>query len=99
MVLPCKRLVHRGHTQWRVIAVGHIPAERAESALAKKGLHEVQKDLIARRVTVEGFRTAKAVRRLSGDLELPILQGVYRVIYEQRDPELNARELIELLAA
>ena len=68
-------------------------------ALAQKGLREVQKDLIARRVTVEGFRTAKAVRRLSGDLELPILQGVYRVIYEQRDPELNARELIELLAA
>jgi glycerol-3-phosphate dehydrogenase (NAD(P)+) len=67
-------------------------------SLAKRGIDEVQRDLKEKGVTVEGFHTAWAAYQLAKKygLELPMIEEVYKVIYERRDSKLSARELIKL---
>jgi len=71
---------------------------RLGQSLFEKGIDEVQRDLQERGVTVEGFHTAWAVHRLTKkyELELPMVEEVYRVIYEGKDPLLSAKRLKEL---
>jgi len=67
-------------------------------AFLKRGIAEVQRELEEKGITVEGFHTAWAVHQLTKKhgLELPLIEEVYEVIYEGRDPILSARELIKL---
>lgn len=46
--------------------------------------------------TVEGVRTAKAVYQLAQQLnvEMPIVNEIYRVLFEDKDPKTSARELM-----
>ena len=66
--------------------------------LLEKGINEVQRDLKEGRITVEGFHTAWAAYRLSKkySLELPMIEEVYGVIYERRNPKLSAQNLRKL---
>lgn len=71
---------------------------RLGQALLEKGLNEVQKDLKERGITVEGFHTAQAAYQLAKKhrVRLPLIEEVYKVIYEGKSPELSAKELIKL---
>jgi len=71
---------------------------RLGQALFEKGLDEVQKDLKEKGVTVEGFHTAWAAYQLAKkhDVQLPIVEEVYGVIYENKNPEVSAERLIKL---
>ena len=63
--------------------------------LAEKGINEVRKGLKERGATVEGFHTAFAVHQLAKryGVQLPIVEEVYQVIYEQKSPELSIQRL------
>ncbi|MDD5144555.1 MAG: NAD(P)H-dependent glycerol-3-phosphate dehydrogenase [Candidatus Pacebacteria bacterium] len=65
-------------------------------SLAQKGIAEVEADLKRRKVTVEGFHTAYAVYQLSKKylVNLPIIEEVYRVIYEGKDPKESVNRII-----
>lgn len=67
--------------------------------LTAKGIQRVREELAESNVTVEGFRTAKAVHGLSTGLELPILEQVYQVIWEAKDPKLSVQALMRPIAA
>ena len=71
---------------------------RLGQSLAEKGIDEVQKELKEKGITVEGFHTAWAVYRLAKDknVRLPIIEEVYKVIYEKRNPIVSTRKLIDL---
>lgn len=63
-----------------------------------KGFQRVEAELQKKKKTVEGLHTAWAVYQLAKKhgLELPLIEGVYKVIYEGRNPKLSAQELIGL---
>lgn len=67
-------------------------------SLIEKGLDEVQRDLQEKGIMVEGFHTAWAACQLAKKhgVQLPIVEEVYKVIYERKDPKLSAGKLIEL---
>ncbi len=46
--------------------------------------------------TVEGVRTAKAVYQLAKqyNVEMPIVNEIYRVLFEEKDPKTSARDLM-----
>ena len=46
--------------------------------------------------TVEGVRTAKAVYELSNKLgvDMPIVSEIYKVLFEEKDPSISAKELM-----
>ncbi len=46
--------------------------------------------------TVEGVRTAKAVYELSKklDVDMPIVSEIYKVLFEEKDPSVSAKELM-----
>lgn len=71
---------------------------RLGQSLLEKGLDEVQNELQEKGITVEGFHTAWAVHQLTKKygLGLPIVEEVYNVIYEGKDPKTVANELIKL---
>ena len=71
---------------------------RYGKALFEKGITEVQRELEEKGVTVEGFHTAWAVYQLAKKkgVRLPIVEEVYQVIYEKKDPKLSTAELIKL---
>lgn len=71
---------------------------RLGQALVEKGIDEVQKDLKEKGVTVEGFHTVWAIHHLAEEyrLKLPMIEEVYGVIYEGKEPKLSIRELIKL---
>jgi len=71
---------------------------RLGQSLLEKGLDKVQKELQEKGITVEGFHTAWATHQLAKKygLELPVIEEVYRVIYEGKDPVLSAKRLREL---
>ncbi len=68
-------------------------------SLFQKGIREVEKDLAKKRRVVEGFHTAFATFRLAQKygLKLPMIEGIYQVIYENKDPKLAAQELLKLV--
>jgi glycerol-3-phosphate dehydrogenase (NAD(P)+) len=70
---------------------------RLGEALLERGIDEVEKDLKEKGITVEGFHTALAVHRLVEKyrVKLPLVEEVYRVIYERKNPVLAVKELIE----
>lgn len=72
---------------------------RLGQALLEKGLDKVQKDLGERRITVEGFHTALAAHQLAKKqgVRLPIVEEVYKIIYERKDPKVSAEKLAELI--
>jgi len=72
---------------------------RLGQSLAEKGINEVQKELQEKGITVEGFHTAYAAYRLAEKqrVKLPIIEEVYRAIYEKKDPQASIKELIELI--
>ncbi len=47
--------------------------------------------------TVEGIRTAKVLHQLAADkgIEMPIVNEVYKVLYEGKEPRLSAQDLME----
>jgi glycerol-3-phosphate dehydrogenase (NAD(P)+) len=67
-------------------------------ALVERGLDEVQRDLKEKGMTVEGFHTAWAAYQLAKKygLELPMIEEVYKVIYERRNPIVSTGKLIDL---
>ena len=67
--------------------------------LCQKGIREVEKDLADKKMVVEGFHTAWAVHQLirKYGLELPMVQEIYKVIYEGADPKASAEKLITLV--
>lgn len=71
---------------------------RLGQSLLEKGIDEVQKDLQEKGITVEGFHTTWAAYQLAKKygIRLPIVEEVYRVIYEGKDPKLISGELIRL---
>ena len=73
---------------------------RLGQSLLEKGLDEVQKDLREKGVTVEGFHTAFAAYQLAGkhNVRLPIIEEVYGVIYEGKDPKISAEKLTKLIS-
>lgn len=72
---------------------------RLGQSLTEKGIDEVQKDLKEKGITVEGFHTAWAAYRLAKDknVQLPIIEEVYKVIYEKKSPKASAESLIRLV--
>ncbi len=72
---------------------------RLGQSLAEKGIDEVQKELKEKGITVEGFHTAWAAYRLAKDknVQLPIIEEVYKVIYEKKSPKASAESLIRLV--
>ena len=72
---------------------------RLGQSLAEKGINKVQKELQEKGITVEGFHTAYAAYRLAEKqrVKLPIIEEVYRAIYEKKDPQASIKELIELI--
>ena len=71
---------------------------RLGQSLAEKGIKEVQQDLQEKRITVEGFHTAWAVYQLTKqhDTQLPMVEEIYNVIYEGKDPKTAANELTKI---
>lgn len=65
----------------------------------QKGVEEVRKDLIDNNKTVEGLLTAFAVHQLAVEhkVSLPIIEAVYSVIYEGRNPKQSAEDLMSLV--
>ncbi|MDP2909685.1 MAG: NAD(P)H-dependent glycerol-3-phosphate dehydrogenase [bacterium] len=72
---------------------------RLGQSFAEKGIDEVQKELKEKGITVEGFHTAWAAYRLAKDknVQLPIIEEVYKVIYEKKNPKASAESLIRLV--
>jgi len=66
--------------------------------LFEKDRAETQKELKEKRITVEGLDTTWAIYRLTKKygLELPMIEEVYKVIYEGKDPKMSAENLINL---
>lgn len=60
------------------------------------GVQEVQKRLQGKKKTVEGLHTAWAAYKLAQKhgVELPLIEGVYQVIYEKKNPKVIAEKLI-----
>ena len=71
---------------------------RLGQSLLEKGINETQKDLKEKGITVEGFHTTWAVYRLAKDknVRLPIIEEVYKVIYEKKSPTVSVESLIRL---
>ena len=71
---------------------------RLGQSLVEKGLDEVQKELKEKGITVEGFHTAWAIHQLikKYQVELPLVEEVYQVIYEKKEPKVSVGELIKL---
>ena len=71
---------------------------RLGQSLAEKGINEVQKELKEKGITVEGFHTAWAAYRLAKtkNVQLLIIEEVYKVIYEKKSPKASAESLIRL---
>jgi glycerol-3-phosphate dehydrogenase (NAD(P)+) len=71
---------------------------RLGQALLEKGIDEVQGELREKRITVEGFHTAWVTYQLTKryQVRLPLIEEVYKVIYEGKSSELGAKELIKL---
>ena len=67
-------------------------------SLIEKGISEVVKGLQEKGVTVEGFHTAFAAHRLAQQyqVQLSIIDEVYRVIYENKNPQLSVEVLLKL---
>lgn len=72
---------------------------RLGRSLAEKDIIEIQKELRDKHITVEGFHTAFACHRLAGKygLSLPLVDNVYQVIYERKNPEASIREISALV--
>ena len=66
--------------------------------LLEKGLLAVQQDLEVKKITVEGFHTAWAAYNLAKkyNVQLPIIEQVYRVIYEKTSPRFDIGKLRKL---
>lgn len=73
---------------------------RYGKGIYQRGIKEVKKELKEKNITVEGFHTAFAVHQLAKEqgVQLPIVEEVYRVIYEEKDPELSVKELLKLIS-
>lgn len=71
---------------------------RYGKALFERGVTEVKKELEENGITVEGFHSAFAAHQLAqkNGVKLPIVEKVYQVIYQGKDPKLSARELTKL---
>ena len=71
---------------------------RYGKGIYQRGIQEVEKELRERNITVEGFHTAWAVYQLTKkqEVQLPIVEEIYRIIYERGDPKLSAKRLIKL---
>ena len=71
---------------------------RLGQALAEKGLAEVQRDLNKKGTTVEGFHTAFAAHQLAQKygVQLPMIEGVYQVIYEGGNSKAAQEKIISL---
>lgn len=71
---------------------------RFGQSLLEKGLDGVRNELQEKGITVEGFHTAWAIHQLAKryEVQLPIIEEVYNVIYERKDPKLATNELIKL---
>lgn len=67
--------------------------------LEEVGIDKVKKELQRKGITVEGFHTALAAHRLSEryHIKLPIIEEVYQVIYERKDPKISINELTRLI--
>ncbi len=74
---------------------GPLSRNRSVGELLGKGktLTEILGDM---QMVAEGVRTTLAARTLGERLgvDLPIIEQVYRVLYEERDPRLAAQELM-----
>jgi len=68
-------------------------------SLMEKGVGDVQKELKEKGITVEGFHTTWAAYRLAKDknVRLPIIEEVYKVIYEKKSPMVSVEGLIRLV--
>jgi len=64
-----------------------------------QGIKEVEKRLQQQRKTVEGLHTAWSAYKLAQkyDVGLPLVEGVYKVIYEKKNPKEIAEELMGLV--
>jgi glycerol-3-phosphate dehydrogenase (NAD(P)+) len=71
---------------------------RYGKAIYEKGIQEVEKELREKNITVEGFHTAWAVNQLTKKfgLDLPLVDMVYKVIYEGMDPRESVERLMKL---
>lgn len=71
---------------------------RYGKGIYQRGIQEIEKELREKNITVEGFHTAWAVYQLTKKygVELPMIEEVYKVIYERGDPKFSARNLIKL---
>lgn len=72
---------------------------RLGQALLEKGINEVQKDLSEKGMTVEGFHTAFAAHRLvqQYEVQLPMIEEVYSVIFEGENPKAAREKIISLI--
>lgn len=67
-------------------------------AIFEKGILQVRQELKKRKITVEGFHTAKVLQKIieKHKLRLPLLREVYQVICAKKDPKAAARRLLRL---
>jgi glycerol-3-phosphate dehydrogenase len=58
----------------------------------------MRKDIMERKITVEGFDSVFALYRLGKiyKLDLPMINEIYKVIYEKTPPEKTVKNLIKL---
>jgi len=59
---------------------------------------KMRKDIVERKVTVEGFDNVFALHKLGQmyKLDLPMIDGIYKVIYQKTSPEKTVKNLIRL---
>jgi len=62
---------------------------------------KMRKDIVERKVTVEGFDNVFALHKLGQmyKLDLPMIDGIYKVIYQKTSPEKTVKNLIRLTEA
>jgi len=60
--------------------------------------NKMRRDIIERKITVEGFDNAFALYKFGKiyKLDLPMINEIYKVIYKKVSPEKTVKNLIEL---
>lgn len=66
----------------------------------QKGFKKTEKELKEKNITIEGIETTFAAYQLTKKykLKLPMIEEVYKVIYERKNPKLSAKNLTKLVS-
>lgn len=69
------------------------------TAIYQKGIAGAKKELEENKKTVEGFLTASAAHKLAKQfkLQLPVVEEVYGVIYQEKSPRASAKKIMNLI--